>query len=53
MTPETAISIRNLSKEYYRAEKPSPFSRKSTKRTGFLAVNDISLDIQKGEVVCI
>ena len=53
MTPETAISIRNLSKEYYRAEKPSPFSRKSSKRTGFLAVNDISLDIQKGEVVCI
>lgn len=53
MTPETAISIRNLSKEYYRAEKPSPFSRKSTKRTGFLAVNDISLDIQKGEVICI
>lgn len=53
MTPETAISIRNLSKEYYRAEKTSPFSRKSTKRTGFLAVNDISLDIQKGEVICI
>jgi ABC-type polysaccharide/polyol phosphate transport system ATPase subunit len=53
MSPETAISIRNLSKEYYRAEKSSPFSRKSTKRTGFLAVNDISLDIQKGEVICI
>ena len=53
MSPETAISIRNLSKEYYRAEKTSPFSRKSTKRTGFLAVNDISLDIQKGEVICI
>ena len=53
MTPETAISIRNLSKEYYGAEKTSPFSRKSTKRTGFLAVNDISLDIQKGEVICI
>ena len=53
MTPETAISIRNLSKEYYRAEKSSPFSRKSIKRTGFLAVNYISLDIQKGEVVCI
>ena len=53
MTPETAISIRNLSKVYYRAEKTSPFSRKSTKRTGFLAVNDISLDIQKGEVICI
>ena len=53
MSPETAISIRNLSKEYYRAEKSSPFSRKSNKGTGFLAVNDISIDIQKGEVVCI
>ncbi len=53
MSPETAISIRNLSKEYYRAEKSSPFSRKSTKGTGFLAVNNISLDIKKGEIVCI
>ena len=53
MSPETAISIRNLSKEYYRTEKPSPFSRKSNKGQGFLAVNNISLDIQKGEVVCI
>ena len=53
MSPETAISIRNLSKEYYRAEKSSPFSRKSNKGTGFLAANDISIDIQKGEVVCI
>ncbi|MBQ3990514.1 MAG: ABC transporter ATP-binding protein [Bacteroidales bacterium] len=53
MSPETAISIRNLSKEYYRAEKSSPFSRKATKGTGFLAVNNISLDIKKGEIVCI
>ena len=53
MSPETAISIRNLSKEYYRAEKSSPFSRKANKGTGFLAVNNISLDIKKGEIVCI
>ena len=53
MSPETAISIRNLSKEYYRAEKSSPFSRKANKSTGFLAVNNISLDIKKGEIVCI
>ncbi|MBO7572126.1 MAG: ABC transporter ATP-binding protein [Bacteroidales bacterium] len=53
MTPETAISIHNLSKEYYRTEKASPFSRKSTKGTGFLAVNNISIDIRKGEVICI
>lgn len=53
MSPETAISIRNLSKEYHRAEKSSPFSRKANKSIGFLAVNNISLDIQKGEVICI
>jgi ABC-type polysaccharide/polyol phosphate transport system ATPase subunit len=53
MTPETAISIRNLSKEYYRTEKASPFSRKMVKGTEFLAVNNISIDIRKGEVICI
>ncbi len=53
MTQETAISIRNLSKEYYRLEKSSRFSRKSAKGTGFLAVNNISIDIKKGEVICI
>ena len=53
MTPETAISIRNLSKEYYRIEKSGHFSRRPTKGTGFLAVNNISIDIKKGEVICI
>lgn len=53
MTQETAISIRNLSKEYYRTEKSSRFSRKSAKGTGFLAVNNISIEIRKGEVICI
>lgn len=53
MTQETAISIRNLSKEYYRIEKSGRFSRKPTKGTGFLAVNNISVDIRKGEVICI
>ena len=53
MTQETAISIRNLSKEYYKLEKSSRFSRKSAKGTGFLAVNNISIDIRKGEVICI
>ena len=53
MTPEIAISIRNLSKEYYRIEKSGRFSRKPTKGTGFRAVNNISLEIRKGEVICI
>ncbi|MBR5984428.1 MAG: ABC transporter ATP-binding protein [Bacteroidales bacterium] len=53
MTQETAISIRNLSKEYYRIEKSGRFSRKPTKGTGFLAVNNISINIKKGEVICI
>ena len=53
MTPETAISIRNLSKEYYKIERSGRFSRKMIKGTGFLAVNNISIDIRKGEVICI
>ncbi len=53
MTPETAISIRNLSKSYSRAEKRSYLLRKSAKSESFFAVDNISLDIQKGEVVCI
>lgn len=53
MTSETAISIRNLSKEYYKIEKSGRFSRKTAKGTGFLAVNNISIEIRKGEVICI
>ena len=53
MTPETAISIKNLSKEYYRTEKSGHFSSKPNKASGFLAVNNISIDIRKGEVICI
>jgi len=53
MTPETAISIRNLSKSYSRAEKRSNLLRKPAKSESFFAVDNISLDIQKGEVVCI
>lgn len=53
MTPETAISIRNLSKSYSRAEKRSNLLRKPAKNESFFAVDNISLDIQKGEVVCI
>lgn len=53
MTPETAISIRNLSKSYSRAEKRSNLLRKPAKNESFFAVDSISLDIQKGEVVCI
>lgn len=50
---ETAISIRELSKAYRKNAGRKHFSTKPTAEETFLAVDDISIDIQKGEVVCI
>lgn len=49
----TAISIRNISKSYRKNITRKKFYRKPCEGETFLAVDNISIDINKGEVVCI